>query len=598
MQTINPIATTAMQKGTGVPIMRVGLYHHDGLAWAQIAEYEVLEAVLTRFTIDLHVAENLLAPGLVDSVVSCTWGVEITRGLKVGATSYLTVGHIYFISELIYDQKLGRSHIVADLLPTTSIVGINGNQTAQAVLNAAWAQFNHTNYINYDTNRDIWFSWKFFDTNKDLNLIDGRMLESVIQQKYFAYFFPRWFQLPYVYGVASNKDNNLDGTYTPFPHASIKFFLWPDKPINLTWDSENGYNEYIDMVSNSIHSLGFIDAASNPSALSKFQEWTRIPSGYCIQYIQRPDLRLEQGDLLKVSTDGFTATRCFEIIEIYKKSNQFSKKDSAASWYQIVRQLPYHPQYNIQNRRPEDWWDTPGLFGFKGGYSSMAISNNIIVQSNTFTNALNADDSNLQQALETLDTHLHSGLVTGGDAHDHAGGDGAQVDHGGLGGLADDDHSQYIKHALATAASDLLVASGSGAFVKKTLAETRVILNVDKHIVQVLLNTSTALTTGDNKARIRIPAKLSGLNLVAVAASRQSGTGVPSIQVRNATDSQDMLSTPITIDTAETDSSTAATPAVINTTYDDVVTADQIAIDVDAAGTNTLSCLVELTFGP
>lgn len=33
--------------------------------------------------------------------------------------------------------------------------------------------------------------------------------------------------------------------------------------------------------------------------------------------------------------------------------------------------------------------------------------------------------------------------VTNGDSHDHSGGDGAQIDHGGLGGLADDDHSQY-----------------------------------------------------------------------------------------------------------------------------------------------------------
>ncbi len=34
--------------------------------------------------------------------------------------------------------------------------------------------------------------------------------------------------------------------------------------------------------------------------------------------------------------------------------------------------------------------------------------------------------------------------VTNGDTHDHAGGDGAQIDHGGLGGLADNDHPQYV----------------------------------------------------------------------------------------------------------------------------------------------------------
>lgn len=37
-----------------------------------------------------------------------------------------------------------------------------------------------------------------------------------------------------------------------------------------------------------------------------------------------------------------------------------------------------------------------------------------------------------------------SRFVTGGDSHDHSGGDGAQIDHGGLGGLGDDDHTQYV----------------------------------------------------------------------------------------------------------------------------------------------------------
>jgi len=53
------------------------------------------------------------------------------------------------------------------------------------------------------------------------------------------------------------------------------------------------------------------------------------------------------------------------------------------------------------------------------------------------------------------------------------------IDHGSIDGLSDDDHTQYIKHALATAANDFLVASGSGAFVKKTLAETGAILEAD-----------------------------------------------------------------------------------------------------------------------
>ncbi len=48
--------------------------------------------------------------------------------------------------------------------------------------------------------------------------------------------------------------------------------------------------------------------------------------------------------------------------------------------------------------------------------------------------------------------------------------------HGDLSGLTDDDHTIYIKHSLADAANDFLVASGADTFVKKTLAETRTII--------------------------------------------------------------------------------------------------------------------------
>lgn len=66
--------------------------------------------------------------------------------------------------------------------------------------------------------------------------------------------------------------------------------------------------------------------------------------------------------------------------------------------------------------------------------------------------------------------------VTNGDSHNHVGGDGGQIEHSDLSGLTDDDHTQYIKHALATAANDFLVASGNGVFVKKTLTEVQTLI--------------------------------------------------------------------------------------------------------------------------
>jgi hypothetical protein len=133
--------------------------------------------------------------------------------------------------------------------------------------------------------------------------------------------------------------------------------------------------------------------------------------------------------------------------------------------------------------------------------------------------------------------------------------------------------------------------------LEKTVKRLESMIVRPDNVVQVMINNAVALTTGDDKARIRIPPNLNGMILKSASASRKSGTGVLNIMIRNATDAVDMLSTAITIDSGETDSITAATQPVINTANDDVATADQIAIDVDGAGTSALICIVTMTFG-
>ena len=111
---------------------------------------------------------------------------------------------------------------------------------------------------------------------------------------------------------------------------------------------------------------------------------------------------------------------------------------------------------------------------------------------------------------------------------------------------------------------------------------------------------SLTLTTGDGKAYIGISDDLNGLNLIdadAFLVTASAGGGPTTIQIRNVTHAVDMLSTPITIDDNENSSYTAATPPVIDTSNDGVVTADILSIDVDVAGIGA-GLIVVLTFGP
>ena len=110
---------------------------------------------------------------------------------------------------------------------------------------------------------------------------------------------------------------------------------------------------------------------------------------------------------------------------------------------------------------------------------------------------------------------------------------------------------------------------------------------------------STAITTGDGKAGFVVPASLNGHNLIRANAGllvAQSTSGTPTIQIRNATQAADMLTTRITIDINESTSYTAATPSVVDTANDDVATGDVILIDVDVAGTDAKGGIAILEF--
>jgi len=105
---------------------------------------------------------------------------------------------------------------------------------------------------------------------------------------------------------------------------------------------------------------------------------------------------------------------------------------------------------------------------------------------------------------------------------------------------------------------------------------------------------ATDTATGDGKAYFTIPEELNGMNLVGVHARVVTAgtTGTTDIQIANVTDSVDMLSTKLTIDSGETGSDTAATPAVIDTDHDDVATNDLLRIDCDAVATTAAKGLI------
>jgi hypothetical protein len=87
----------------------------------------------------------------------------------------------------------------------------------------------------------------------------------------------------------------------------------------------------------------------------------------------------------------------------------------------------------------EDPASAPFSVKADGTLAATLPADNITADTTNFTGNLGAADDTVQKALETLDG-LPLGGVTNGDNHDHSGGDGGQIDHGGLAGLNDPDH--------------------------------------------------------------------------------------------------------------------------------------------------------------
>ncbi len=104
----------------------------------------------------------------------------------------------------------------------------------------------------------------------------------------------------------------------------------------------------------------------------------------------------------------------------------------------------------------------------------------------------------------------------------------------------------------------------------------------------------TNITVGDGAAYVTVPSSYNGMNLIAVHARviTAGTTGTTDIQIYNLTQTADMLSTKITIDSGETGSDTAATAAVIDTSNDDVASWDILRIDVDAVSTTAPKGLI------
>lgn len=165
--------------------------------------------------------------------------------------------------------------------------------------------------------------------------------------------------------------------------------------------------------------------------------------------------------------------------------------------------------------------------------------------------------------------------------------------------------------ATASAVNEITVtnaATGNAVQVATTGGDTNIDLEINPKGTGVIkakvtleltvFAADTDMETGDAKAWFRVPKELVGMKLVDIAGANYTAgtTGTNDTQIRNKTQAEDLLSTKLTIDSEETDSSTAAAAAVIGT-HTALALGDIIAVDIDAVQTTPAQGhKVQLTF--
>ena len=164
-----------------------------------------------------------------------------------------------------------------------------------------------------------------------------------------------------------------------------------------------------------------------------------------------------------------------------------------------------------------------------------------------------------------------------------------------------DDKQETIPNLGVVTSADM--AADKISFYDTSSAATRSILFnkltdfTERTLVIKCVADTIGPSVGNGITHVTIPSTLDGKNLQSAQAHvYTAGTGsLTTVQLHNLTDGQDMLSTAITIDASEKDSSTAATPSVTGS-YNGVSTADVIRIDVDVVATNTLGLEIRMVF--
>lgn len=410
MITILPELLDAMMKGGGFPRMMAKIYTFHTGVWHLLGGFEIHHAILSRLIYDIDIQFNLLQSGYIEVPSLQPYAVMVERGANIG-TNYRHVDSLkYHIAQATYNPYTGRTRIIANLLPIAAAAGVTGGATVADVVSDIFL-LTHAGTFTYNVAEDIFYEWQFQPTGTILNLSDTRTLHTIMANKYLAYFYPRsdGIKLFNVTDMIASLSPTAP-SYTPYDTAIIKQIFTSVQGINTSWVDTNGVTNFnIIDASYPIQSLGYISTLAPgsprdppPTDEPNFNDWGQFTNAVYYEIETRPDLRIEQGDVVFYSMDGFTVPRAIEYIEEFHASR-------VPRWRQIIYEIPLMPWMY------EEWFRQfePINRGPMGGNNSEMVTNdqafNSKLNTDQFGNILTTGEMNVQVAVDILEKTVQVG---------------------------------------------------------------------------------------------------------------------------------------------------------------------------------------------
>jgi hypothetical protein len=412
MRTIDATLKSALATGSFDFFAKLLIYYNGNLASTlDVKSYKLSGTQLEVSAFGLVPASN--TPDQVKLILK--------RGVKISGTDY-------YLSTGKYSPNTGKidvgdnvgvmlSTVQAHIIPRKR-VSFAGDVSYRTLITSLCTAIGKTPV--FYRSGDAYWDYQFLPTGRVFTTNNAQSILSVLRQKYFIF-------------ARDNGNEEIFFYYALVTPASVASLLpsiyhsgadYLEKRYFLARD-ENNSVRYAGTATDPIHNLGFIK--STESLPAYYSQRNPISFDYPI------NLEYEDGDTYSVDDGNFFVYPA-QVVETFD-----TKKNP--SLFLTISQLEYFSS--------TEGGALPSTIMAAAPYTPLDVS--------SFNGILDANDNNLQAAMQTIDDHTHAGLVTNGDSHDHSGGDGGQIDHASLANKGSATHAQ-IDSALAAIPS---ISSGA-----------------------------------------------------------------------------------------------------------------------------------------